>query len=158
MVLTEEAGRQPPVAFSRAYTAGAAAPTPIEAGEDKLTVTITARFELTRRAAQGKRQLVIAALGSSPGQAIQGSQCCPVNHVEAAWDRIIGNRKANRNSDNFFSYFRIRAIHLFTRRIVAAARAAPAGEKGMHDCDLRRSARGRRRGARFFLFESAITH
>src|SRR5271163_475563 len=32
------------------------------------------------------------------------------------------------------------------------------GERGMHDCDLRRSARGRRRGARFFLFESAITH
>jgi uncharacterized protein len=48
MVLTEEAGRQPPVAFSRAYTAGAAAPTPIEAGEDKVTVTITARFELTQ--------------------------------------------------------------------------------------------------------------
>jgi uncharacterized protein len=48
MVLTEEAGPQPPVAFSRAYTAGAAAPTPIEAGEDKLTVTITARFELTQ--------------------------------------------------------------------------------------------------------------
>jgi uncharacterized protein len=48
MVLTEEAGRQPPVAFSRAYAAGAAAPTPIEAGEDKLTVTITARFELTQ--------------------------------------------------------------------------------------------------------------
>ena len=48
MVLTEEAGRQPPVAFSRAYTAGTAAPTPIEAGEDKLTVTITARFELTQ--------------------------------------------------------------------------------------------------------------
>jgi uncharacterized protein YggE len=48
MVLTEEAGRQPPVAFSRAYTAGASAPTPIEAGEDKLTVTVTARFELTQ--------------------------------------------------------------------------------------------------------------
>ena len=47
MVLTEEAGRQPPMAFSRAYTA-AAAPTPIEAGEDKLTVTVTARFELTQ--------------------------------------------------------------------------------------------------------------
>ena len=46
MVLTEEAGRQPPVAFSRAYAAGAPAPTPIEAGEDKLTVTVTARFEL----------------------------------------------------------------------------------------------------------------
>ena len=48
MVLTEEAGRQPSVAFSRAYTAGASAPTPIEAGEDKLTVTVTARFELTQ--------------------------------------------------------------------------------------------------------------
>jgi uncharacterized protein len=48
MVLTEEAGRQPPVAFSRGYAAGAAAPTPIEAGEDKLTVTVTARFELTQ--------------------------------------------------------------------------------------------------------------
>ena len=48
MVLTEEAGRQPPVAFSRAYAAGAAAPTPIEAGEDKLTVSVTARFELTQ--------------------------------------------------------------------------------------------------------------
>jgi uncharacterized protein YggE len=48
MVLTEEPGRQPPVAFSRAYTAGTAASTPIEAGEDKLTVTITARFELTQ--------------------------------------------------------------------------------------------------------------
>ena len=46
MVLTEEAGRQPPVAFSRAYAAGAPAPTPIEAGEDKLTVAVTARFEL----------------------------------------------------------------------------------------------------------------
>jgi uncharacterized protein len=48
MVLTEEAGRQPPVAFSRAFAVGAAAPTPIEAGEDKLTVNITARFELTQ--------------------------------------------------------------------------------------------------------------
>ena len=47
MVLTEEAGRKPPMAFSRAYTA-AAAPTPIEPGEDKLTVTVTARFELTQ--------------------------------------------------------------------------------------------------------------
>jgi hypothetical protein len=47
MVLTEEGGPRPPVAFSRAYAAGAAAPTPIEAGEDKLTVTVTARFELT---------------------------------------------------------------------------------------------------------------
>jgi uncharacterized protein YggE len=48
MVLTEEAGRQPPVAFSRVYTAAAAAPTPIEVGEDKLTVTVNARFELTQ--------------------------------------------------------------------------------------------------------------
>jgi uncharacterized protein YggE len=48
MVLTEEAGRQPPIAFSRAFAAGAPAPTPIEAGEDKLTVTVTARFELTQ--------------------------------------------------------------------------------------------------------------
>jgi uncharacterized protein len=48
MVLTEEAGGQMPVALSRAYAKGASAPTPIEAGEDKLTVTITARFELTQ--------------------------------------------------------------------------------------------------------------
>ena len=47
MVLTEEGGRQPPMAFSRAMTA-AASPTPIEAGEDKLTVTVNARFELTQ--------------------------------------------------------------------------------------------------------------
>ena len=49
MVLTEEAVPQPPVAFSvRAYAPGGAAATPIEAGEDKLRVTITARFELTQ--------------------------------------------------------------------------------------------------------------
>jgi uncharacterized protein len=49
MVLTEDAGRQQmPVAFSRAFAAGAPAPTPIEAGEDKLTVAVTARFELTQ--------------------------------------------------------------------------------------------------------------
>ena len=47
MVLTEEGGSGPPVAFSRAYAA-APAPPPIEAGEDRLTVTITARFELTQ--------------------------------------------------------------------------------------------------------------
>ncbi len=47
LMLTEEAGRQPPMAFSRAYSAAAAAPMPIEAGEDKLTVSINARFELT---------------------------------------------------------------------------------------------------------------
>ena len=47
MTLTEESGPQAPVAFaSRAYVQ-AAAPTPVEAGEDKLTVTVTARFELT---------------------------------------------------------------------------------------------------------------
>jgi uncharacterized protein len=48
MVLTEDAGRQTPVAFSRAYASAAPAPPPIEAGEDKLTVTVTARFELTQ--------------------------------------------------------------------------------------------------------------
>jgi uncharacterized protein len=47
MLLTEEPGRQPPVAFARAYAAMAPAPTPIEAGEDKLMVTVTTRFELT---------------------------------------------------------------------------------------------------------------
>jgi uncharacterized protein len=48
MLLTEEGGgRQPPMAFSRAYAA-APPPTPIEAGEDKLTVTVNARFELTQ--------------------------------------------------------------------------------------------------------------
>jgi hypothetical protein len=48
MVLTEDAGRQMPVAFSRALAAGVPAPTQIEAGGVKLTVTVTARFELTR--------------------------------------------------------------------------------------------------------------
>jgi hypothetical protein len=48
LMVLEEVGSQPPVAFSRAYAAGAAAPTPIEAGEDKLTLTVTARFELTQ--------------------------------------------------------------------------------------------------------------
>ena len=48
MVLTEEVGGQMPIAFSRAYAKGASAPTPIEAGETKLSVTITARFELTQ--------------------------------------------------------------------------------------------------------------
>jgi uncharacterized protein len=43
MALTEQGGFQPPVAFSRAL---AAAPTPIEAGEDRLTLTVTTRFEL----------------------------------------------------------------------------------------------------------------
>jgi uncharacterized protein YggE len=48
MALTEGTGGQMPVAFSRAYAASAPAPTPIEAGETKLTVTVTARFELTQ--------------------------------------------------------------------------------------------------------------
>jgi uncharacterized protein len=45
MVLTEEGARQPSMAFSRVYAA-APPPTPIEAGEDKLTVSVNARFEL----------------------------------------------------------------------------------------------------------------
>jgi uncharacterized protein len=49
MVLTEEPGRPPIVRYlPRAFAADAAAPTPIEAGEDKLTVTVTTRFELTQ--------------------------------------------------------------------------------------------------------------
>jgi uncharacterized protein YggE len=48
MVLTEEAGGHMPMAFSRAYAKGASAPTPIEAGETKLSVTVTARFELVQ--------------------------------------------------------------------------------------------------------------
>jgi uncharacterized protein YggE len=48
MVLTEEAGPPPPAFAARTYARAAAAPTPIEAGEDKLTVTVTARFELTQ--------------------------------------------------------------------------------------------------------------
>jgi uncharacterized protein len=49
MELTEEAGAQPPVGFAaRAYAPAGAAATPIEAGEDKLKVTVTARFELTQ--------------------------------------------------------------------------------------------------------------
>lgn len=49
MELTEEAGVQPPVGFAaRAYAPSGAAATPIEAGEDKLRVIITARFELTQ--------------------------------------------------------------------------------------------------------------
>lgn len=47
MVLTEAAQPQPPVAFAARSYAQAAAPTPIEAGEDKLTVSVIARFELT---------------------------------------------------------------------------------------------------------------
>jgi hypothetical protein len=46
MVLTEQPGRPPVVSFPRAYAAPAAfAPTPIEAGEDKLTVIVSTRFE-----------------------------------------------------------------------------------------------------------------
>ena len=49
MVLTEDGGvRESPMAFSRAYAAPAPPPTPIEAGEDKLTVSVNARFELTQ--------------------------------------------------------------------------------------------------------------
>jgi uncharacterized protein len=51
MTLTEEPSRTPPIVrhFPRAFAADAAAPpTPIEAGEDKLTVTVLARFELTQ--------------------------------------------------------------------------------------------------------------
>jgi uncharacterized protein YggE len=49
MTLTEEIGAPPPMQFARAYVQGAAAtPTPIEAGQDKLTITVTARFELTQ--------------------------------------------------------------------------------------------------------------
>ncbi len=48
MELTEEAGARPLAFAARAYAQGAAAPTPIEAGQDKLTVTIMARFELTQ--------------------------------------------------------------------------------------------------------------
>jgi uncharacterized protein len=49
MELSEEPGAQPPVGFAaRAYVAGGAAATPIEAGEDKLRVIVTARFELTQ--------------------------------------------------------------------------------------------------------------
>ena len=50
MRLSERPGAQP-VQFARgAYVqnAAAAAPTPIEAGEDRLTVSVTARFELTQ--------------------------------------------------------------------------------------------------------------
>ncbi len=48
MELTEEPGARPLAFAARAYAPAAAAPTPIEAGEDKLTVTIMARFELTQ--------------------------------------------------------------------------------------------------------------
>jgi uncharacterized protein YggE len=49
MVLTEDGGvRESPMAFSRASAMPAPPPTPIEAGEDKLTVSVSARFELTQ--------------------------------------------------------------------------------------------------------------
>jgi uncharacterized protein len=48
MELTEEAGARPIAFAARAYAPAAAASTPIEAGEDKLTVTVRARFELTQ--------------------------------------------------------------------------------------------------------------
>jgi uncharacterized protein YggE len=49
VVLTEEPGRPPIVRYlPHAYAAAASAPTPIEAGEDKLTVAVTTRFELTQ--------------------------------------------------------------------------------------------------------------
>jgi uncharacterized protein YggE len=48
MTLSENSGVQPVLMGRRAYAqSAAAAPTPIEAGEDKLTVSITAQFELT---------------------------------------------------------------------------------------------------------------
>ena len=48
MVLTEEGGAQAPVGVFPRIRRGRAAPPPIEAGEDRLTVTVTARFELTQ--------------------------------------------------------------------------------------------------------------
>jgi uncharacterized protein len=45
MTLTEEIGVQP-IQFARVYQSAAAAATPIEPGQDKLTLTVTARFEL----------------------------------------------------------------------------------------------------------------
>ena len=50
MELSEETAARPVVFPRRSYAEAAtsAAPTPIEAGQDKLTVTVTARFELTQ--------------------------------------------------------------------------------------------------------------
>jgi uncharacterized protein len=46
--LSDQAGAQPPPFPRAAYArAASAAPTPIEPGEDRLTVSVTARFELT---------------------------------------------------------------------------------------------------------------
>ena len=47
MNLSEQVGGQPLLAPRRVFAATAAAPPPIEAGQDKLTVTVTARYELT---------------------------------------------------------------------------------------------------------------
>ena len=47
MRLVEQSGAQPTPFMMRASVHSAAAPTPIEPGEDRLTVSITARFELT---------------------------------------------------------------------------------------------------------------
>ena len=47
--LSEQVGESPMPFPRRVYaTAAMAAPTPVEAGQDKLTVTVTARFELTQ--------------------------------------------------------------------------------------------------------------
>ncbi len=49
MELTEQGGSQPLPFPRRMYaTASSAAPTPVEAGQDKLTVSVTARYELTQ--------------------------------------------------------------------------------------------------------------
>ncbi len=49
MELSEQVGGSPIPFPRRLYaTAAMAAPTPVEAGQDKLTVTVTARFELTQ--------------------------------------------------------------------------------------------------------------
>ncbi len=49
MELSEQVGGPPMPLASRVYaTAAMAAPTPVEAGQDRLTVTVTARFELTQ--------------------------------------------------------------------------------------------------------------
>ena len=48
MSLTEQPGASPVRFAGRASIQSASAPTPIEAGEDKLTVSITAQFELTQ--------------------------------------------------------------------------------------------------------------
>jgi hypothetical protein len=49
MELTEQEGAQPIQFPRRMYaTAASAAPTPVEAGQDRLTVSVTARYELTQ--------------------------------------------------------------------------------------------------------------